>query len=285
MTGSDVLLDGLALPEGPRWRQDRLVFSDMLAGEVVAVDMTGTRETIAAVPNRPSGLGWLPDGRMLVVSMLDRRLLIQMDGGLREAADLSPVTTDRCNDMVVDRQGRAYVGDYPVPPGATAAERHANAIPSNLVLVDFGAGAVARPRIVADGLYVPNGAVITPDGGTLIVAETGRNRLTAFTIAADGSLTGRRVWAELTIAPDGICLDMEGCIWVATPYAPSVVQRIAPGGRILAQVAPGSGLAAFACALGGPARRTLFTLEAAFPPAPERKLGRVRRHSAPVAGV
>jgi len=180
-----VLLDGLVFPEGPRWHAGKLWFSDMHAHCVMTVDLAGRAETVVEVPGQPSGLGWLPDGRLLVVSMTDRRLLRLDPGGLTVAADLAALASFHCNDMVVDARGRAYVGNFGFDLHA-AAPFHA----AELVLVPPG----AAPRVVAADLAFPNGCVITPDGGTLIVGESGAARLTAFTIAADGSLGERRVW-------------------------------------------------------------------------------------------
>jgi sugar lactone lactonase YvrE len=278
-----VLTTDLGLPEGPRWHNGTLYVSDITAGSVVAVDGAGNRRVVAAVAAQPSGLGWLPDGRMLVVSMLDRRLnILEPDGAIRELVDLTGLAVDRCNDMVVDDGGLAYVGDYPVSPGATPQERLENAVGSNLILVDTATGTA---HVAADDLLIPNGVVISPDGGTLIVAETGGYRLTAFDRQPDGTLTDRRIWAELTIAPDGICLDADGCVWVASPYPSSVVQRVEEGGRVLAQLST-EDPATYACALGGSDGCTLFLTQSRFPPAPGVRSGRVvtLRAPAPCAG-
>jgi len=245
------LLDDLAFPEGPRWHGGRLFFSDMHAHEVVAVDLNGKRETIVSVPGKPSGLGFLADGTLLVVSMRDRRLLRLVAGQLEQMADLSSLASHHCNDMVVDGQGRAYVGNFGFDfesgsPRSTC-----------LVLVTPD----GQARAVADELLFPNGCVITPDGRTLIVAETYGLRLTAFDISADGSLTNRRLWAQLQQPPDGICLDAEGCIWAAVPVAPGGFLRVAEGGAIKERIELSEWLG-LACMLGGPQRRTLFLLEA-----------------------
>jgi sugar lactone lactonase YvrE len=257
MTGSTTmktrtLLDGLAFPEGPRWRDGRLYFSDMHNDRVMAVGLDGKAEEIVAVPGSPSGLGWLPDGRMLVVSMTDRRLLChENDGTLREVADLRALSTYHCNDMVVDEHGRAYVGNFGFDLHG-GGERQ----PSNLVLVTLE----GDTRVVAEALEFPNGTVITPDGRTLIIGETMAARLTAFDIAEDGSLSNRREWAKLEKAlPDGICLDAEGAIWVASPVGHKVL-RVEPGGHVTHRVEIES--QAFACMLGGPERRTLFVCTA-----------------------
>ena len=246
-----VLLDGLVFPEGPRWHAGKLWFSDMHAHCVMTVDLAGRAETVVEVPGQPSGLGWLPDGRLLVVSMTDRRLLRLDPGGLTVAADLSALASFYCNDMVVDARGRAYVGNF-------GFDLHAEAPfhPAELVLVPPD----AAPRVVASDLAFPNGCVITPDGRTLVVGESGGARLTAFTIAADGSLVERRVWAALENAvPDGICLDAEGAIWVASPIGNEVL-RVQEGGTVVDRVRVST--VPFACMLGGPDRRTLFVATA-----------------------
>lgn len=248
---SRVLLDGLRFPEGPRWRGDRLWLSDMHAGVVLAVDLAGRVETIVAVPNQPSGLGWDPEGRLLVVSMKDRRLLRLEARGLARVADLAPFASFHCNDMVVDGGGRAYVGNFgfDLHGGAKPA-------PANLVLVHPGGHA----EIAASDLQFPNGTVITPDGRTLIVGESFGARLTAFDVAGDGRLSNRRVWAPLEKAvPDGICLDAEGAIWVASPVSNEVL-RVREGGAVAERIAVDR--SAIACMLGGPERRTLFVCTA-----------------------
>ena len=239
-------------PEGPRWHEGRLWFSDMHAHEVVAVDMDGNRETIVEVPTWPSGLGWLPDGRMLVVSMTDRKLLRLDPDGLVEAGDMNEFATFHCNDMVVDGQGRAYVGNFGADIFSGQEPQNANLV---MVTPD------GKAQVAASDLMFPNGTVITPDGGTLIVAETRGSRLTAFDVANDGSLSNRRVWAELDVFPDGICLDAENCIWVAAPRSPGAFVRVAEGGEVRDRIDLEE-RGGFACMLGGPDRRTLFMLEA-----------------------
>ena len=246
-----ILVDGLAFPEGPRWHDGRLWFSDMHFHRVVAVDMQGNTETIVEVPQQPSGLGWLPDGRLLVVSMTDRKLLRLDPGGLVEHADLSALASFHCNDMVVDAEGRAYVGNF-----GFDLEAQADFKTAELVL----ATPDGHTRVVTDELGFPNGTVITPDGGTLIVGESFRARLTAFDVAADGGLSGRREWAATPGAvPDGICLDAEGAIWVASPTSAEVL-RVREGGEVTRRISVST--QAFACMLGGPERRTLFVCTA-----------------------
>jgi sugar lactone lactonase YvrE len=257
MLKTEILLDGLGFPEAPRWRDGKLWFSDMGTCRVMTVDMDGNAETVVDVPGQPSGLGWLPDNRLLVVSMKDRRLLRLDPHGLVEVADLRKFASFHCNDMVVDQGGRAYIGNFGFDiEDPDAALKHAV-----IVLVTPGGAA----RIVADEMVFPNGSIITPDGGTLIVAESFASRLTAFSIESDGSLSGRRVWAQFDdlgfvmldkrICPDGICLDAEGALWIASAESPEVL-RVREGGAITHRFTVET--QAFAVMLGGPDRQTLF---------------------------
>ncbi|HXF45479.1 MAG TPA: SMP-30/gluconolactonase/LRE family protein [Burkholderiaceae bacterium] len=242
-----VIADGFVFPEALRWHTGSLWFSDMLDGKVFRLGADGRPQLVVEVAQQPSGLGWLPDGALLVVSMIDRRLLRYDGGPLTTLADLSALAPFHCNDMVVDAAGRAYVGNFgfDLPSQAPPA-------PTVLLLVT----PEGRARAVADGLLFPNGCAITPGGGTLIVAETFGARLTAFSIAADGSLGNRRTWAELPGAsPDGICLDAEGAVWVASPTARAVL-RVREGGTITHRVPVQT--QAIACTLGGADRRTLY---------------------------
>ena len=251
MLRTTVLVEGLTFPECPRWHNGKLWFSDMYAHRVMTADLNGATESIVEVPGQPGGLGWLPDGRLLVVSMTDRRLLRLDPEGLAEASDLSRLATYHCDDMVVDAQGRAYVGDF----GFDLISQQPF-VPAEIVLVD----PEGRARTVADNMAFPNGTVITPDGRTLIVAETWAQRLTAFSIEPDGSLSDRRVWAEIAEStPDGICLDEENAIWVASPLSGEVF-RCCEGGEVTHRVRPKR--QAYACMLGGPDRLTLFVLTA-----------------------
>jgi sugar lactone lactonase YvrE len=243
-----IVLGGLCFPEGPRWHDGRLFFSDQHDHRVVAMSPDGTAETVVEVPQQPSGLGWLPDGRMLVVSMLDRRVLRLEDGRLVEHADLSAFAPAPCNDMVVDAQGRAYVGHFGFDMYGGESPKDASLL---LVLPDGTVSVAAEP------LQFPNGTVITPDGQTLIVGESMGGRLTAFTVGADGSLTDRREFAQLQGAvPDGICLDAEGAVWIACPITGRCL-RVQDGGEILDEVKVSHEFA-FACMLGGDDRRTLY---------------------------
>lgn len=248
----ETVADGLAFAEGPRWHNGKLYFSDFYRHVVNAVGPGGELEVIAEVPQQSSGLGWLPDGRLLIVSMLDRKLLRQEpNGSLVEHADLSSVATWHCNDMVVDAVGRAYVGNF-------GFDLHSGAEPraADLARVDPD-GTVS---VAARGLEFPNGTVITPDGKTLVIGETVAMRLTAFDIDGAGNLANRRIWADIKPHfPDGICLDAEGAIWVADPRGNCVV-RVKEGGEITDTIDTGRG--AFACMLGGEDGRTLFVCTA-----------------------
>jgi sugar lactone lactonase YvrE len=251
VAATSIVLEGLAFGEGPRWREGRLYFSDMHADRVLAVDSAGRSEVIAEVPGRPSGLGWDLQGRLLIVSMTDRRLLRLEAGRLVEVADLSKLAAGACNDMVVDARGRAYVGNFGFDFERGEARR-----PTDLIAVEPD----GRARVVARELHFPNGTVITPDGRTLIVGESMASRLTAFDVAPDGSLSGRRVWAELgALLPDGICLDAEGAIWVSSPSTRELV-RVARGGRVLARMELER--MPIACMLGAADRCTLYVLTA-----------------------
>ncbi len=253
-----LLIEGLAFAESPRWHAGALWFSDFFLQQVLRVDAQGGLHEVAKVPQQPSGLGWLPDGRLLVVSMLDHKLL-RLDGDvLVEVADLAAFAGGPCNDMVVDARGGAYVGNFGFDLFAQPPQRQ----PAALVYVPPG----GAPRVVAQGLEFPNGAVITPDGATLIIGETFGKRLTAFDVAADGSLHGRRVWAELGPAsPDGICLDAEGAVWVASPRSNEFL-RVREGGAVLQRVP--CDRQAMACVLGGADGRRLFMVGGRVRPAP-----------------
>ena len=273
-----IVVDGLTFPEGPRWHDGALWFSDFYTHRVLRVGAEGRAEVVAHVPGRPSGLGWAKDGALLVVSMMDRSLL-RLDGSrLETVADLSAVATGPCNDMVVDDAGRAYIGNF-------GSDRHRGEPlrPACIARVDPD-GSVTR---AAEDLIFPNGTVITPDGRTLVVAETFANRLTAFDVAADGALSNRRVFAELgTCFPDGICLDAEGAVWVADSRHPRVL-RVLEGGRVERTVELGAGRSAFACMLGGDDRRTLFvcTNTGSGPTVADKTDGRVESVRVDVPGA
>lgn len=275
---TETLVDGLCFGEGPRWHEGALWLSDMHAQEVLRIDEQGKVSTVVRVENCPSGLGWLPDGQLLVVSMHDRRLL-RFDGEqLHEHADLNPFATFHCNDMVVDGNGRAYVGNF-------GFDLHTGAkpIPAKLVCVEPDGSA----RVVADDLMFPNGTVITPDGSRLIIAESFGARLTAFDIAVNGDLSNRRVWAELPkgAVPDGICLDSEGGIWSASPTTCECIRQ-SEGGEITHRVEVDQG--AFACMLGGADGTTLYVLTADSSDPAEcvaRRTGKIEAARAPYPGA
>jgi sugar lactone lactonase YvrE len=259
------LLGGGAFFEGPRWHDGRWWVSDFYRGLVQAIDPDGRAEEVMQVPAAPSGLGWLPDGSLLVVSMADRRVLRRAsDGEVSVHADLAEHVEFALNDMVVDARGRAYVGNFgfDLMNGGFPAT-------TSLFRVDPD-GSVTE---VADGVMFPNGSVITPDGGTLIVGETGAGRYSAFAIAEDGSLSDRRVWAQvgepppiaplgemldaLEFEPDGCGLDAEGRIWAADAKYGRCI-RLAEGGEILDEIPGPEGMGVFACMLGGEDGRTLL---------------------------
>lgn len=239
---------GLAFPESPRWHEGALWFSDFYTRRVMRVDEERIAQPVCEVPGQPSGLGWLPDGRLLVVSMKDRKLLRLDPQGLVTVADLSVHAPAPCNDMLVDAKGRAYVGNF-------GFDLHARApfAPTVLLMVT-PAGAVS---VAAQDMHFPNGTVLTPDGRTLVVAESYGQRLTAFDVAADGSLSNRRVWAQFggRTGPDGICMDAEGAIWIASPVSREVL-RVREGGEVVDRFVTED--QAVACALGGEDGRTLF---------------------------
>jgi sugar lactone lactonase YvrE len=275
---TEILLDDLIFPEGPRWHEGRLWFSDQHEHRVVAAGTDGKAETIVEVPNQPSGLGWLPDGRLLVVSMLDRKVLRHDGATLVEHADLSALAPGACNDMVVDTSGRAYVGNF-------GFDMYGGEDPRDTCVIAVEPDGSAR--VVAEGLAFPNGSVITPDGRTLLVGESWGARISAFDIAADGTLSNHRIWAEIKGATvDGMCLDDDGAIWAACPFTGRCV-HVREGGEIVDEVKvthPG----AFACVLGGPDRRTLFVCTAPTHLPDEARAahqGRIETVSVPVPGA
>jgi sugar lactone lactonase YvrE len=262
------LFTGGAFFEGPRWHDGTWWVSDFYRHTVSRISPDGGEQVVAEVPGQPSGLGWLPDGSLVVVSMKDHRLLRLDDGGPTELADLSAHCGGHLNDLVVDAAGHVLVGDFGFDLMGGGEARRASL---KRVAPD---GAVT---VVADGLQFPNGMAITPDGGTLLVDETLGNRITAFDLTDDGSLTNRRVWAQLgpevtgstteevlgqlVVAPDGCTLDAEGHLWIADAVGGRAA-RIAPGGEVVDEVRAPEGQGVFACALGGDDGRTLFVCTA-----------------------
>lgn len=258
-----VLAEGLQFGEGPRWRDGRLWLSDFYDHAVKSVSLAGDLRTEFELDDQPSGLGWMPDGSMLIVSMTKRRLMRRTaDGTITVHADLGHIATFHCNDMVVDSAGGAYVGNFGFDLDAAMAKGGMAAVLADPVKAKLAYVAPdGQARVAAEDLFFPNGTVITPDGGTLILGETFGTCLTAFDIGADGGLSNRREWAPLGArVPDGICLDAEGAIWVANPVAPECV-RVARGGEVLEVI--DTGQACYACMLGGDDGRTLFMLTAA----------------------
>jgi sugar lactone lactonase YvrE len=249
-----ILVDGRAFLEGPRWRGDALFVSDMHAHEVIRVDGAGAVDVVARFDGPPSGLGWLPDGRMLVVSMDDRRVLrLEPGGAVVEHADLSSFSPFQINDTVVDVRGFAFVGQmgYDLHGSGGAGAR-----PSALLRVDpDGAAHEAAPA-----MQVANGMAVANDDRTLLVAESAGKDLVAFDVADDGTLSNRRVWAELPDYPDGMCIDAEDGVWFACPVGDRFI-RVVEGGEVTDEI-PVPGRHAIACALGGPDGRTLFMLTA-----------------------
>jgi sugar lactone lactonase YvrE len=243
------LLTGRGLVESPRWHGDRLYFSDWSAGEVVAVDLGGRSELVARVKSLPLCTAWLPDGRLVIVSSPDGRLLRrEPDGSLVLHADLG---RPGWNDIVIDGRGNAYVNRAGFNPMAGEAFQ-----PGFVFLVS----ADGPVRQVAGDIAFPNGMAVTRDNSTLIVADSYQHNLVAFDISADGGLSGQRIWADLGEGtPDGICVDAQGAVWYADVPNQRCV-RVAEGGTVLQAVELDRG--GFACALGGPRRATLFIVAA-----------------------
>lgn len=245
-----LVVDGVDFGEGPRWHDGALWYSDFFQRTISRVTAEGERTVVHGdLPDRPSGLGWLPDGRLLVVSMTERKVLRDEGGTLIVHADLSSVATGNVNDMVVDADGNAYVGNFGFDFEQGEAFR-----PADLALV--------RPdgsvEVAATGLRFPNGSVITPDGRTLIVGETFGAAYQAFEIHDDATLGPARVWAEVPgVAPDGCTLDADGGIWCSDALGSQVV-RVVEGGEITDRVP--TPMPTFACALGGADGRSLFVL-------------------------
>ncbi len=243
------LMTGLAFGESPRWHEDRLWFSNWGAQEVVAVDLDGNSEVILRMPSFPFSIDWLPDGRLLITSGREGLLRrMEPDGSLVSHADLTGLAGG-WNEIVVDGRGNAYIngGGFDLLAGEKFA-------PGIIALVTPDGSA----RQVADGIAFPNGMAVTPDNSTLIIAESHGKRLTAFDIAADGSLSNRRVWADLDGGvPDGICFDAENAVWYGDVPNKRCV-RVREGGEVLQTIKLDRGC--FACALGGANKRTLFMI-------------------------
>ena len=271
------LTGGLYFGEGPRWHENKLWFSDFYSHKVMTLDENNSLETVCEVPSQPSGLGWLPNGDLLIVSMLDRKILKFSEGSISVHADLSEYVEHKCNDMVVSRDGTAYVGNF----GMGDAGESMNS--THLMIVKSDGTVLKGP----DNLLFPNGTVITEDGKKLIVAETLGAKLTSFDIEDNGELINRKLWARTSPlfslliikflsllgfdlskvdfsrysknlhVPDGICLDEKNGIWIASPTSKAVV-RIEKGGNITDIISTPKG--AFACMLGGKDRKTLYVI-------------------------
>jgi sugar lactone lactonase YvrE len=255
MSGFKTITTGPGFPEAPRWHDGRLWYVEFYSREVRRVSTDGEQETIATLDAMPGGLGWLPDGTPLVVSQNDFKIMrIGKDGKTSVHADLSNHCRGAANDMFVDANGRAYVGHHGFDFFGGAEPR-----PSSLLLVEPD----GRVREVADELIFPNGIALLPGGGRLIVAESFANRLTAFDVGKDGSLSNRATFAELgDDTPDGICADAEGGVWFGSPMT-ARFGRVDKGGSLTDTIATENGRWAVACALGGDDGRTLFGLTAA----------------------
>lgn len=268
----DILVEGLMFGEGPRWHDGALWLSDMHAQQVLKVSPDGNIEVIVELASdQPSGLGWLPDGDLLIVSMTDRRLLRYDGYELALHSDLSELASFTCNDMVVDAQGRAYVGNF----GFDLHNRAPQA-PAELICVEPN----GRARVVAEDLMFPNGTVITPDGNTLIVGESWGRCLTAFDIDTQGDLSRRRVWAELPegALPDGICLDAGGGIWSASPSSNDCIRQI-EGGEVTHRIDLERG--AYACMIGADKLYVLTSSSSVPEECKENRDARVEIYDAP----
>jgi sugar lactone lactonase YvrE len=271
---AEPFLSGLFFGECPRWHEGRLWYSDFFDHAVFSASPDGERRQEVAFDGEPAGLGWLPDGRLLVNSRLERKVMRrEVDGTVVEHGDLRPWATWHANDMVVATNGQAYAGNFGFDLDGLYEGRvdSSQISPASLIRVDPDGTSCEA----ATDLAFPNGMVITEDGATLIVAESMGGRLSAFDRAADGTLTNRREWAALSgIAPDGICLCADNTIWVANPFAAECV-RVAEGGEVLERVA--TSMNCFACMLGDDDRRTLYLVTA--PDSHDTK-ARAARHGA-----
>jgi sugar lactone lactonase YvrE len=278
-----VLLEGLAIGESPRWHDGRLWLSNWGTGEIVAVDLDGTSEVVG---RGPEGLGWatnwLRDGRLLITG--PELVRVEPDGSRVRHADLSHISTVGWSELTVDGRGNAYVNTINFDFADFNDVLTSGKAPGKIALVTSDGEA----REVADEIAFPNGMVVTPDNQTLIVSESFAARLTAFDIDDDGSLSNRRTWAD-GVAPDGICLDADGCIWASTAHGANDCARIREGGEVLDRIQLDG--PCFATMLGGPNRRTLFMLVADWR-GPENidevvaaRSGRVLVASAPAPGV
>ena len=278
-----VLLDGLAMPESPRWRDGRLWFSNWGAEEIIAVDLDGNSEVVGRGPEGSGwAVNWLPGGRMLITG--SELVRVEPDGSRVRHADLSHLSAHGWSEMTVDGRGNVYLNSINFDFAEFDAVLTRGQAPGKIALVTPD----GHVREVADGIAFPNGMVITPDNDTLIVAESFAARLTAFDIAADGTLSNRRVWAD-GVGPDGICLDADGCIWASSGAMIDDCARIREGGEVLESIELDR--PCFAAMLGGPDRRTLFMLTAewhgteAMEEVIQARTGQVLVADAPAPGV
>jgi sugar lactone lactonase YvrE len=249
VTGTTPIIDGLAFPECPRWHDSALWFSDQHGGDVWRLSGDGNAERILQVPGGPSGLDWLSDGSMVVVSMHEKALYRYDGRALSVIADLSPYCGGLANDMIVTADDYAIIGN--IGYDFSAGEELRSTV---LVSVDTSTGDVA---VVAEDVTIPNGMVITPDGATLTLSESLGHKLVSYTLSYGGRLSDPRIFADLGEAvPDGICLDAEGCVWYASIGMHEVV-RVGPGGRVHDRLSTGD-REAVACMLGGADRCQLY---------------------------
>lgn len=244
---------GLKFTESPRWYHDKLWFLDIHDKRIKTVDISGCVATVLELPFLPNAFGFTPEGMMVVGDAFQRQIYRVEGTTLKPLSDLSRLTTFCLSDGIVDAQGRLYVGDI----GYNFVDPTAQLVETCVIALVTPAG---QASVVADRLFFPNGMVITPDGGTLIIGETLGHRLTAFNIQADGSLSNRRIWAQLpaSVGPDGICLDAEGSVWCANPEGEDSVVRVCEGGEITDRIRLDTHTHAYAVMLGGPQRKHLF---------------------------
>ena len=294
MRKPNLVIGDLIFPEGSIWKDGLVYFSDIFSHEVVSLSLEGERKTVFFLEDDyPVGVGFLPNGKMVINSMLGKKLLIgdPDTGTISTYCDFSNILSDYSpeyivNDMIVNKNGQAYIGICAVDFDENQPVGPQN-IPSfsNILLVDTD-GSV---RIASDRMTFPNGMAISPDRNTLVVAETFANRLTSFDINSDGSLKNKRVFADIGAPTDGISMDQEGCVWVALPSyqfgGHGGWVRVKDGGEILDEVITNTH-GAFDCQLGGPEKKHLFLLEASILGQPRDKGdGRVRVVEVEVPGV
>jgi sugar lactone lactonase YvrE len=248
-----VILGGLGFPEGLRWHNGELWFSDMATRRITSVGPDGTDQLRSFIPGQPSGLGWRPDGTLLVSSMIDQCVVAIVDGARRPVAWLDGLAVGPTNDMLVDAHGRAYVGSHGFDVMYEPLEGFAARVQEVPLILVRPDGEVS---VAAEGLLCPNGMALADADTRLIVAESAANRVSVFDVNPDGTLVNRRIFAELDGMPDGLCIDSEGLIWVALLGAEKFV-RVREGGEVAEEITT-PGRRAIDCALGGPDRRTFF---------------------------